>query len=80
MKRKFTDYLKALLFDGRLNLLSSILVFCCSIFVNAYFQVTSFSALTQWFLKISGAENVPERLAEIFARTATPVGMRNAFE
>lgn len=79
MSRKFTDFLKNPLSDGRLKLFQSILVFCCSIFVNAYFQVTSFSALARWLLTISGAENVSEQLAEILSRTETPIGMRIAF-
>lgn len=79
MNRKITDFLKAPLSDGKLKLFPSLLVFCCSIFVNAYFQVTSFSALVRWFLKITGTENVPESLAEILARIDTPIGMRIAF-
>ncbi len=79
MNRKITDFLQEPISDGRLKLFPSLLVFCCSILVNAYFQVTSFSALAQWFLKISGAENVSGQLAEILTRTDTPIGMRIAF-
>lgn len=79
MSRKITDFLKNPLSDGRLKPFQSILVFVCSILVNAYFQVTSFSALARWLLTISGAENVSEQLAEILSRTETPIGMRIVF-
>lgn len=79
MNKKFTDFLKEPLSDGRLKLIPSLLVLIASIFINAYFQVTSFSALVQWFLKTSGEANVQQRLAEILSRSDTPVGIRIAF-
>lgn len=79
MSRKITDFLKNPLSDSRLKLFQSFFVFGCSILVNAYFQVNSFSALARWLLTISGAENVSEQLAEILSRTETPIGMRIAF-
>lgn len=79
MNKKFTDFLKEPLSDGRLKLIPSLLVLIASIFVNAYFQVTSFSALVQWFLKTSGEANVQQRLAEILSRSDTPIGIRIAF-
>lgn len=79
MNKKPTDFLKEPLCCGRLKLLPSLLVFVVSIFVNAYFQVTSFSALVQWFLETSGEANVQQRLAEILSQSDTPVGIRIAF-
>lgn len=79
MNKKPTDFLKEPLCCGRLKLLPSLLVFVFSIFVNAYFQVTSFSALVQWFLETSGEANVQQRLAEILSQSDTPVGIRIAF-
>lgn len=79
MNKKLTDFLKEPLYDGRLKLIPSLLVLIVSIFVNAYFQVTSFSALVQWFLKTSGETNVQQRLAEILSQSDTPVGIRIAF-
>ena len=79
MNRKIADFLKEPLSGGRLKLFPSLLVFGCSIFVNAYFQVTSFSALVQWFLKTSGEANVQQRLAEILDRSDTPFRIRIAF-
>lgn len=79
MNKKLTDFLKEPLCCGRLKLLPSLLVFVVSIFANAYFQVTSFSALVQWFLETSGEANVQQRLAEILSQSDTPVGIRIAF-
>lgn len=79
MNKKITDFLKEPLSNGRLKLIPSLLVLIASIFVNAYFQVTSFSALVQWFLKTSGEANVQQRLAEILSRSDTPIGIRIAF-
>lgn len=79
MNKKFTDFLKEPLSGGRLKLIPSLLVLIASIFVNAYFQVTSFSAQVQWFLKTSGEANVQQRLAEILSQSDTPVGIRIAF-
>lgn len=79
MNKKITDFLKEPLSDGRLKLIPSLLVLIASIFVNAYFQVTSFSALVQWFLKTSGEANMQQRLAEILSRSDTPIGIRIAF-
>lgn len=79
MNKKFTDFLKEPLSCGRLKLFPSLLVFVVSIFVNAYFQVTSFSALVQWFLKTSGEANVQQRLTEILSQSDISVGIRIAF-
>lgn len=65
--------------NGRLKLLPSLLVFVVSIFVNAYFQITSFFAFVQWFLKTSSESNVHQQLAEILSRSDIPVGIRIAF-
>ncbi len=79
MSKKITDFLKSPLSSGRIKPISSLFVFCCSIFVNAYFQISSFSALVQWLLKIYDEENAAEHLSEILVRTDIPIGMRLAF-
>lgn len=79
MNRKIADFLKEPLSGGRLKLFPSFLVFGCSIFVNAYFQMTSFSALVQWFLKTSREANAQQRLAEILGRSDTSIEIRIAF-
>lgn len=79
MSKKVTDFLKEPLSGGRLKLLPSLFILTASIFVSAYFQVTSFSALVQWLLKISGEANVQQRLAEILSRSEISIGVRIAF-
>lgn len=79
MERKLTDFLKEPLSSSKLKLVPSLFVLTASIFVNAYFQVTSFSALVQWFLKTSGEANVQQRLAEILSQSDISVGVRIAF-
>lgn len=79
MNKKFTDFLKEPLSSGRLKLIPSMLVLIASIFVNAYFQVTSFSALVQWFLKTSGEVNVQQRVTEIIGQSNISIGVRIAF-
>ncbi|MGN0619714.1 MAG: hypothetical protein ACI4J7_11905, partial [Ruminiclostridium sp.] len=79
MNNKITVFLKEPLSRGRLKLIPSLFVLIASIFVNGYFQITSFSALVKWFLKISGEENVQQRLAEILSLSDTSVGVRMAF-
>lgn len=79
MNKKFTDFLKEPLSSGRLKLIPSLLVLIASIFVNAYFQVTSFSALVRWFLKTSGEVNVQQRVTEIIGQSNISIGVRIAF-
>lgn len=79
MKRKHTNFLKEPLSGDRFNLISAVLVFVASIFVNAYFQVTSFSGIVLWFLKVSGQADAQQRLAEILSQSSTTVEIKIAF-
>lgn len=79
MERKRTDFLKEPLSGGRLKPVPAVLVIIASIFVNAWFQVTSFSALVSWFLETSGTPDTQRLLAEILSQTDTAIGVRIAF-
>lgn len=62
-----------------MNLIPALLVFVASIFVNAYFQVTSFSALVLWLLESFGATDAQQQLTEMLSRSTTTVGVKIAF-
>ena len=79
MERKLTDFLKEPLSGGRLKLIPSLLIFIVSVFVNAYFQVTSFSALVSWILETSKTADAAQLLEDILARSDTAIGVRIAF-
>ena len=79
MERKLTDFLKEPLSGGRLKLIPSLLIFIVSVFVNAYFQVTSFSTLVSWILETSKTADAAQLLEDILARSDTAIGVRIAF-
>ena len=79
MERKLTDFLKEPLSGGRLKLIPSLLIFIVSVFVNAYFQVTSFSTLVSWILETSKTADAAHLLEDILARSDTAIGVRIAF-
>ncbi len=79
MQRKVLDYLKNPLCNSKISLPTSIVVFVVSIFVNAYFQITSYSALAKWLIETSGSSDVETRLAELIRGAATPIGLQIAF-
>ena len=79
MNKKYVDFLKEPMSDGRLKSISALLVVVASIFINAYFQITSYSALVRWFLNVSGEENVEQCLTDILRQDDTSVGLRIAF-
>ena len=79
MERKLTDFLNEPLSGGRLKLIPSLLIFIVSVFVNAYFQVTSFSTLVSWILETSKTADAAQLLEDILARSDTAIGVRIAF-
>lgn len=52
--KNLLSFLKDPLSEGRLSPFSSFVVIIASVFVNAYFLMTSFSGLVSWFVGISG--------------------------
>lgn len=79
MNRKLIDFLKEPLYGGRLKLVPAFIIFVASVFVNAYFQTTFFSALVLWLLEVSGVTDVQQRLTEILSLSSTNIGVRIAF-
>lgn len=79
MERKLTAFLKLPLSDGRLKFTSALAVFFASVFVNAYFQVTSFSALAVWYLRAFGEKEFQQQLNQILIGSERTIGVRVAF-
>lgn len=79
MERKITDFLKEPLSGGELKLVPALLVFAATVFVNAYFQITSFSAMVSWTLKMYGVTDTTQTLTEILAHSSIAIVVRIAF-
>ncbi|MGI6052424.1 MAG: hypothetical protein ACOYA9_08065 [Bilifractor sp.] len=65
--------------EAHLPLLPSILVILCSIAVNAYVQITSFSSMTLWLLRIFCDTEAGAHLTQILALNSASPAVRAAY-
>ena len=65
--------------EAHLPLLPSVLVILCSIPVNAWVQVTSFSSMTAWLLRIFGDTEAEAHLTQILALNNASPAVRAAY-
>lgn len=65
--------------DARLSLLPSILVLLCSVAVNTFVQITSFSAETSWLLQTFRDPEAQAHLAQILALNTTSPALKAAY-